>query len=121
MSEYLVCEGCTLKFLTPGVSGTISITGTSILSQKVKCSGNKVYKAVGFAITGATNGTVTAGTGTGIIQGGTTKVDGNVTPLVFETDKAIGVVVSGVIGSTPSTFTCDVGIDNPGQDRAKAV
>jgi hypothetical protein len=115
----LVVDGATLKFKTstPPVTGTITVLPASIKSLKVSCNGHDVYTTIAFSITGATNGTVTAGTGAGVITGTSSKVLMNSLSPVRKADE-VTVVVTGVIGSSSGTFNATVTVDNAGQSKA---
>jgi hypothetical protein len=120
MNKKIVVDGCTLKFKNPINSGTITIIPASLLSQKAKCSGNKIYKSVAFTVTGATNGTVTAATGAGVILGNSDKVKCDLLPIVLEDAESPVLTFTGVIGSlTGQTFTDNIIIDSIGQSKAK--
>lgn len=135
MSELLVCEGVVLGFKTsiPAVTGTIvvnpevvvpPVTNPSKLSSKVKTGGKKVYKEIGFTVTGATNGTCTQ---SAPFYGSITPdpapkkvlVDSGEKP-VRETDEK-AVTIPGVLsGGGGCSISATVVITSPGQTKAKA-
>ena len=119
MSKKIVVESCALKFKTPTNSGIITIIPASLLSQKARCSGKKIYKTITFTITGATNGTVTAATGAGSIVGNSDKVKCDSMPIVLEDAESSLLTFTGVIGSSPGTFQDNIVVDSIGQSKAK--
>jgi len=115
MAQYLVVEGCELRLKTYHGTETIEVNPlTSIMSNKVKCKGKKVFKTIGFTVSGASNGTINAATGTGIINGNSIKTNADGIPLVLKDAESILVVLTGQGGS----FTDSVVIFNAGQSRA---
>ena len=126
-NDLMACVGATIKIVDPTstVSGSLTISpvgpgaAPSSTSSKVKCSGNEAYTGIGFTVTGATNGTIEQGTGSGVIQGTAVKTKLNGTAPVRKQD-TYTAIISGVISpSTPGTFDMVVGIDNPGQKKAR--
>jgi hypothetical protein len=128
MSELLVCEGATLKFKTNPLitAGTISINETSVKSNKVKTSGNKVYTRIDFTITGLTlsSGFTQTTPAIGSISNTlvTTKVDTEAGIPIIKTNGSGSVTVPGLAPpkNTPAYALVTVQIDNPGQSKVKA-
>lgn len=119
MNYLLVNEGCTLGFKAP-VTGSITILPASIVT-KIGASGKKVYNSISFAISGATDGTVTGGTlPLVVLQGNSEKVKGNLLPVVRE-DAEVTVVVPGVVGTSPDTFSATVIVIDAGQTKLKGI
>lgn len=132
MGKLLCCEGVQLKFkiAVPAISGVITVnppifptspSNASSLSNKVKTGGKKLYREIGFTITGATNGTcVQSSTPVyGKILGGTAKtlVDSG-SSVVTEEDEST-VLISGTVGSSPCSFNATVQVENTGQSKVK--
>lgn len=128
MSEFIVCDGCSLKFSDPTVSGDITInsdTGVppSVLSENVKTDGKNVYNLIGFTIANFSGLGISNGSGAGAIIGTSTKVKADGMAVVLATDSMI-VVVTGTNDSPPPptlAVSVQVEIDDPGQDKVKAI
>jgi hypothetical protein len=133
VAEYLVVEGATLTADIPGDStATISVSGefaappeeASILSDNVRADGSRVYKRIGFSITGAAvGGCSQSATFYGSINpnpagGQKVMVDGGEKPV--RANDETPVMISGTTGSSVCTISGTVKIDDPGQDKVKA-
>lgn len=124
MSELLVCEGASLKLSIK--TGKVSIQpATSVLSQKVKTNGNKVYKKIGFKITNASVGACTQSKEyTGVL-----KPKGDRKVLIDDGEKPIiesdTTMVEDIKGQTQQGASCPikttVSIDDPGQQVARVA
>lgn len=119
MADLIANADLTLDF-TVSTAGNVSIN--PLTSDEAACSANNktCYTEVGFSVTGATNGTVTGGTATGVIIGSATKAKSGGKGLVLEND-SVDVIISGVVGTTPTTYTDTIVVVDAGQSKAKAV
>lgn len=122
MSEYLACEGCTLKFTNPAHTGTLTILpidGGSIGSAAF-CGGNEVYTAITFTVTGGSNGSgITAGIGSGTIVGSTTVTYSKTVAVVRKGDK-VTITITGLSGGSPASYQSEIAVDDAGQSKVKS-
>lgn len=119
MNKKIVNESCTLKLKTN--TGSVSIVPVGSVKGLFKISGGSCYNAIAFTVTGATNGTVQAATGAGVIQGNSDKVKSGALPVVLDNAESQEIVLTGTIPGSPpvsGTFTDTVVIQTPGQTKA---
>lgn len=119
MSEAIVVSGCKFKF-PEGSTGKATIT--TLPSSFTKINSKGVYSGpINVSITGWTNGTIKAGTGSGVINPNAkyTKADGK---LVFlKGAKSESIPVTGTIETQPYTDTkiITIEISDAGQSEIK--
>lgn len=122
MAEKWCCEGVVLALQLP-VTGTVTVNpATSILSNKVRTGGNRVYTKIGFTVTNATNGTcVQTAPVQGSIDGTAIKalIDSGEKP-VRENDTAT-VTIAGLVGQSSCSFSATVEISYTGQIKVEGV
>lgn len=119
MAEYIATEDSTFSFQV-STSGTVTIVPATSVTAAFQADGKTTYTSMGISITGATNGTVTGASGVGVITGGATKVKSGGLAVVLEGD-SVTVTLTGVIGSSPSSYSDTITIDSAGQTVAQAV
>lgn len=123
MAEYIATEDATFSFLV-STAGTVTIVPATSYIGKFKADGKTTYGLMHILVTNATNGIVTAATGTAFIPGGATKVSTVVSsliwPVVLEGDSET-ITLTGVIGLIPASYQDTITIATAGQTVAKAV
>ena len=117
-AKELATTGCSFKFENPAHSGTI--TPVFVPAIKVKCGGVNAWTSVVLTCSACTNGTVTAGTGVGMMSGDSTKVKSFTLALGRKDTKVSNVVITGMIGQSTGTYTTNILVDDPGQTKVKA-
>ena len=110
MGKKVVVEGCTLK---GSHEDTITILPTSVLSQKAKCGGKKIYQTIIF--------TSKAGTynGGGTLGGASQKATGNNLPFVLE-DAKVTITLTNTPPAT-DTKSSDITVADCGQTKVKVL
>jgi hypothetical protein len=118
-SENIAVLGCTLESTEQSKSGTYVIA--TLPSTKWKIGNKGVYRGpITVTITGATDGSVQGGTGSGVIN---PSGDDNWTmekkgKLIRKDDESEEITISGTIPpSTPGTFTMKVKVSDAGQNK----
>lgn len=121
MNYLIVNENCTLKLKT--YTGNVSINpATSLLCDNIKIQGKKAYKVIGFTVSNASNGSITAATGLGVINGNSQKVKCDNMPIILENAESAIITLTGTNPSPPppsAIFTDTVIINNAGQMKVK--
>lgn len=107
MSNYLVCEGCTLK-ATPGTA-TITVAACITL-PKLKCKGKAVYNTIVFTVS---DGSYTGG---GSLLANSTKVKSQGLACVLD-----NATVAVTLTSGSSTEPCTVSVLSAGQTKVKGI
>jgi len=118
-AKELATKACSFKFEDPMHTGLI--TPTFVSSAKVKCGGVNCFTSAVLTCSNCSNGTTTLGTGIGIMVGDSIKVKTFGLSFCRKDTKVTGVVITGVTGSTPSTYTTNILVDSPGQTKVKVI
>lgn len=120
MNKKIAIESVTLKLKT--CTGTVEVVPAASAKGRFKAGGSSCYNTIGFAVSAATDGTVSEATGTGVIQGNSKKTKSNSLPIVLEDAESATVVLTGTTSTSPfiGTFTDTVVILDSGQNEAGA-
>jgi hypothetical protein len=119
--ENVAVLGCTLKSTESSKNGTYVIQTLPDLKWAIKNKG--VYRGpITVIVSGATDGTVQGGSGTGVINpsGNDDWNMENKGKPIRENDESEEITISGTIPpSTPGTFTMKVKVEKSGQTDSK--
>ena len=124
---YMVTQDCSFAFKDPTHSGSIQkVFDVTTITADGKGIDGKVVAGGILTLINGTNGTVTGGTGTinwEVSDSGAKVWVWNVTKQklvpVMHTDWEQDMLVTGVIGSTPATYTTTIILWSPGQYRVE--
>lgn len=127
MAAMWCCDGAVLGFQlsVPTITGLISINpevfpidplNASVLSNKVKINGNRVFTNIGFEVSGATNGICTQSVPCyGSLVGASIKNLVDLGQKVVFDDVISTVLITGVSGGSPCSFSATIKVINSGQ------
>lgn len=121
MSEFLAVVGMTFKFVNPAHTGSITVVGSP--STKLKAGVNFAYKDnLSISISNGSNGSITNATGVGTMLATALKNLIESSKPLRKGDKSTIITMTGTNPSPPpatSTYTTQVEIDDPGQNKVK--
>ena len=116
--KYVAVKGMILDFGTTIVPSSNVVLGPA--STKVSVDGNGVYSGpLSIAVTGATMGSNSAGTGAGVFIPSAAHCTADGLPVLLEGDSAT-FVVAGVNSGVPVSWTVTATVRSAGQTFLKA-